>query len=247
MTKKHIIIIPAIDIRAGRCVRLIQGDYSKETVYSDNPAAQALIWQNQGAEYLHLVDLDGAKEGRPVNLKSVREITKAIKIPCELGGGIRTIEDAEKTFEAGIQRIILGTAACENLEFVVELIGRFSAERIVVGIDAKNGKVSVRGWVGITDTDPCGLASRAEKMGVGRFIYTDISTDGMLAGPNLDSLAAFCDAVPSAKVIASGGVSSISDARNIANLAKPNIEGIIIGKALYEKQISLPELIKSLA
>lgn len=236
------IILPAIDIRGGRCVRLVQGDYSKETVYSDSPASQAAAWRDQGAEFLHLVDLDGAKEGRPVNLESVAAITKAISIPCELGGGIRTLEDAEKAFTSGVARVILGTAACENLGLVKDFIAKFSAERIVVGIDAKNGKVSVRGWIDTTNVDPCVLARQAAAIGILRFIYTDISTDGMLGGPNLQSLSAFCDAVTGSKVIASGGVSSVSDVKGIAKLARPNIEGIIVGKALYEGKATLKEL-----
>jgi phosphoribosylformimino-5-aminoimidazole carboxamide ribotide isomerase len=242
--KPDFTIFPAIDIRGGKCVRLIQGDYDRQTTYSDSPASQASLWEKQGAEFLHLVDLDGAKEGKPVNLDTIASITKAVKIPCELGGGIRTVEDAELIFQAGVERIILGTAACENPEVIEEMILKFSHEKIVIGIDAKNGKASVRGWQKQTSFKATDLAEAFARKGASRFIYTDISTDGMLSGPNYCAISEFCDAVPGAKVIASGGISSADDVIKLMNLGKKNLEGVIIGKALYEGKILLSDLIK---
>ncbi len=242
--KPNFTIFPAIDIRGGKCVRLIQGDYERQTTYSDSPAAQAALWEKQGAEFLHLVDLDGAKDGKPVNVETIASITKAIKIPCELGGGIRTVEDAELVFRAGIDRIIVGTAACENPKVIEEMIMKFSHEKIVIGIDAKNGKASVRGWQKETSFNATDLAEEFSRKGANRFIYTDISTDGMLSGPNYCAISEFCDAVPGAKVIASGGISSTDDVIKLMNLGKKNLEGVIIGKALYEGKILLSDLLK---
>ena len=241
--KPNFTIFPAIDIRGGKCVRLIQGDYERQTTYSDSPSEQAVIWEKQGAEFLHLVDLDGAKEGKPVNLDTIAAITKAVKIPCELGGGIRTIEDAELVFRCGIERIIVGTAVCENPELIEAMLLKFSHEKIVIGIDAKNGKASVRGWQKETSISATTLAEEFSRNGASRFIYTDISTDGMLSGPNYCAISEFCDAVPGANVIASGGVSSIDDVIKLMNLGKKNIEGVIVGKALYEGKIILSDLL----
>ncbi len=240
-------IFPAIDIRDGKCVRLIQGNYDKQITYSDSPASQAALWEKQGAPFLHLVDLDGAKEGHPVNLKTVESITKAVKIPCQLGGGIRTIDDANLVFKAGVERIIVGTAACENPEFVEELVMKFSHEKVVIGIDAKNGKASVRGWLKDTNLKATDLAAEFAKKGINRFIYTDIHTDGMLSGPNYAAISEFCEAVSGSKVIASGGVSSTDDVIRLLNLARKNIEGVIIGKALYDGKIVLSDLVKLLS
>ncbi len=237
-------VFPAIDIKDGKCVRLIQGNYDKQITYSDSPSSQAALWEKQGARFLHIVDLDGAKQGRPINLKTVESITKAIKIPCQLGGGIRTIEDAELAFNAGVERIIIGTAACENPEFVEDLILKFTHEKIVIGIDAKNGKASIRAWMKDTNLKATDLAAEFAKKGVNRFIYTDIATDGMLSGPNFSAISEFSDAVPGAKVIASGGVASANDVIKLLNLAKKNIEGVIVGKALYDGKLVLSDLMK---
>ncbi|HBC89395.1 MAG TPA: 1-(5-phosphoribosyl)-5-((5-phosphoribosylamino)methylideneamino)imidazole-4-carboxamide isomerase [Lentisphaeria bacterium] len=237
-------VFPAIDIRDGKCVRLIQGNYEKQITYSDSPSSQAALWEKQGARFLHLVDLDGAKEGHPVNLKTVETITNAIKIPCQLGGGIRSIEDAKLAFKAGVERIIIGTAACENPNFVEDLVQKFSHEKIVIGIDAKNGKASVRGWMKDTDLKATDLAAEFARKGINRFIYTDIATDGMLSGPNYSAISEFSDAVPGTKVIASGGVASVNDVIKLLNIAKKNIEGVIIGKALYDGKLALSDLLK---
>ncbi len=237
------IIFPAVDIRGGKCVRLLQGDYSKETVYSETPEEEALKWQNEGGEFLHLVDLDGAKEGHPVNLEAVERICKAINIPCELGGGIRNFKDAEAVLNTGVSRIILGTVACESPTLVEQLIEKFGAERIVVGIDAKNGKAATRGWLEATELDAVELAVKFSEMGVVRIIYTDIATDGMLSGPNCEAVANLCNKVKGCKIVASGGVSSVKDVKALKALNKENLEGAIVGKALYDGRVTLKELL----
>ena len=237
------IILPAIDIRGGKCVRLTKGDYNQETVYSDSPAEQAVEWESGGAGIIHLVDLDGAKQGAPANLAAVKAITAVVSIPCELGGGIRTLDDAERAFDAGVARIILGTIACRQPELVDTMLEKFGAEKIVVGIDAKNGKAAVAGWLDATGFDALELAAKFAEMGVTRFIYTDIDTDGMLTGPNLKAQSELCAKVPACKVIASGGVASADDAAKLAALNKPNLEGVIVGKALYDGRTTLHELI----
>ena len=236
------LIIPAIDIRGGKCVRLFQGDYNKETVYNEFPAEQAKKFQEDGAVLIHLVDLDGAKAGNPVNLDVVRSICSAVTIPCELGGGIRTVEDAKAAFDAGVHRVILGTTACENPLLVKDFIAEFGADRVVMGIDAKGGRVAVKGWLETSLIDVFDLIAKLEEIGVTRFIYTDIATDGVLSGPNLDSVAAVCSRVPRCGVIASGGISCATDISNLRELGKPNLEGVIVGKALYAGKTTFREL-----
>ena len=235
-------IIPAIDIRGGNCVRLFQGDYAKETVYGTDPAAQAKAWQDAGAEIIHLVDLDGAKAGHPVNLEAIGAICKAVTIPCELGGGIRTVEDAKAVLDLGISRVILGTVACDNPKLAETFISQFGTEKIVVGIDAKDGKVATRGWVETSSTDAFALARKLYLFGVSRIIYTDIATDGALCGPNLKSVANLCDLIPECNVIASGGVSSAKDIADLNALGKANLEGAIVGKALYDGRVTFADL-----
>ena len=236
------LIIPAIDIRGGKCVRLFQGDYNRETVYGDSPAEQAVRWEKEGAHIIHLVDLDGAKAKQPVNLDAVREICSAVHIPCELGGGIRTLEDARKAFDAGVYRIILGTVACENLKLAKEFVSEFTAERVVVGIDARGGCVAVNGWLENSGVDAYELVLTLQEMGVTRFIYTDIATDGALSGPNCDAIAALCSRVPRCGVISSGGISSARDITALRELRKDNLEGAIVGKALYDGKTTYREL-----
>lgn len=236
-------ILPAIDLRGGKCVRLLKGDYNQETVYSESPADQAQKWQNGGAKIIHLVDLDGAKGGSPDNLDAIKAITAAVSIPCELGGGIRTMETAQKVLDAGVARIILGTIACKQPELVDEMLAKFGPEKIVVGIDAKDGKAAVAGWLDDTGLDALELAANFAAKGVIRFIYTDIATDGMLSGPNLVAQAELCDKIPACKIIASGGIACPQDVANLANLGKKNLEGVIIGKALYDKKATLEEFI----
>lgn len=235
-------IIPAIDIRGGNCVRLFQGDYAKETVYGTDPAAQAKAWQDAGAEIIHLVDLDGAKAGHPVNLEAIEAICKAVTIPCELGGGIRTVEDAKQVLDLGISRVILGTVACDDPKLAETFISQFGTDKIVVGIDAKDGKVATRGWIETSSTDAFTLARKLYLFGVSRFIYTDIATDGALCGPNLKSVAELCDLLPDCNVIASGGVSAAKDITDLNALGKENLEGVIVGKALYDGRVSFADL-----
>jgi phosphoribosylformimino-5-aminoimidazole carboxamide ribotide isomerase len=208
-------------------------------------AEQAKEWEDGGAEFIHLVDLDGAKNGAPANLEAVKAITDAVSIPCELGGGIRTIKDAEAVFNAGVSRIILGTIACREPELVDVMIEKFGAEKIVIGIDAKDGKAAVEGWLDDTGLDAFKLAEDFAKKGVKRFIYTDISTDGMLTGPNLEAQAELCERVPGCAVIASGGVAQALDIANLADLNKENLEGVIVGKALYDGRTTLKELLEA--
>ena len=236
------LIIPAIDIRGGKCVRLFQGDYNRETVYGNSPAEQAVRWEKEGAHIIHLVDLDGAKAKQPVNLDAVREICSAVHIPCELGGGIRTLEDARKAFDAGVYRIILGTVACENPKLAKEFVSEFTAERFVVGIDARGGCVAVNGWLENSGVDAYELVLTLQEMGVTRFIYTDIATDGALSGPNCDAIAALCSRVPRCGVISSGGISSARDITALRELRKDNLEGAIVGKALYDGKTTYREL-----
>lgn len=236
------LIIPAIDIRGGKCVRLFQGDYNRETVYGDSPAEQAVRWEKEGAHIIHLVDLDGAKAKQPMNLDAVREICSAVHIPCELGGGIRTLEDARKAFDAGVYRIILGTVACENPKLAKEFVSEFTAERVVVGIDARGGCVAVNGWLENSGVDAYELVLTLQEMGVTRFIYTDIATDGALSGPNCDAIAALCSRVPRCGVISSGGISSARDITALRELRKDNLEGAIVGKALYDGKTTYREL-----
>ena len=236
------IVIPAIDLRGGRCVRLFQGDYAKETVYSDDPAGQAKKFEEAGARIIHLVDLDGAKAGHPVNLDVIASICKAVKIPCELGGGIRTAEDAETVFKAGISRVILGTVACENPQLAADFIRRFGHEKVVVGIDAKDGYVAIKGWIESSKTLATDLAVKMASLGVKRFIFTDIATDGALTGPNVKSMSHFCDLLPGCQVIASGGISAAKDISSLCKLDKSNLEGVIVGKALYDGRATFKEL-----
>ncbi len=238
------IIFPAIDIVSGKCVRLYQGDYDKKTVYSDSPVDVALNWEKEGATFLHLVDLDGAKAGKIINIDSISAICSTLKIPCELGGGIRTLEDAQLAFDSGISRVIIGTAAIKNPSLIAQLINKFGAERVVLGIDAKNGKAAVSGWIESTAKDAIALAKDFAKIGVIRFIYTDISRDGALSGPNLDMTSKFCKELDKCFVVASGGVGSIEHIKELIRVSKvySNLEGVIVGKALYENRISLSEI-----
>lgn len=235
-------IFPAIDMRNGCCVRLFQGDYNKETVYGKDPAFQASLWEEAGAPLIHLVDLDGAKEGHPVNCDAIEKICKKVSIPCEIGGGIRTLKDAELLFSLGIARIILGTAACEDPALAKEFISAFGAEKVVIGIDARDGKVATRGWLETSSRTALDLAEEMASIGVGRIIFTDIATDGAFTGPSIGPTSELCRKVPSIKVIASGGVSGADDAARLAALSLPNLEGVIVGKALYDGRTTYKEM-----
>lgn len=234
------ILFPAIDIRGGKCVRLLKGRFDQETVFADRPADMAIKWQSQGGKYLHLVDLDGALQGRPVNLEAIRDIIANVNVPIQLGGGIRNIESIEAWLEAGVSRVILGSIAVKNPDLVKEACHKFG-ERIVAGIDAKDGEVAVEGWGisgGVKATE---LAKRMADVGVARIIYTDISRDGTLSGVNVESTVELARAA-GIPVIASGGVAGMDDVYQVA--AAPEIEGMIIGKALYTGKIDLAEALR---
>ena len=235
------IVIPAIDLKDGQCVRLEQGLMERDTVFCDSPAEQALTWQNQGAELLHLVDLNGAFAGEPKNRSSIEEIVRSVSIPTQLGGGIRDIQTIEAYLSLGINRVILGTAAQRNPELVKEACRLFPG-RIVVGIDAKDGLVAVQGWAEVTDISARELAQKFEGFGVAAVIYTDISRDGMLIGPNIDATRALAEAV-AIPIIASGGVSKMADIEALMAIEESGVVGVITGKAIYTGAIRLADAI----
>ena len=232
------IIFPAIDIRGGKCVRLTKGDFSQETVFSDRPEEMAKKWAAQGAQYLHVVDLDGALAGKSVNLAAIEAIIEAVSIPIELGGGIRTMENIEMLLALGVERVILGSVAVREPELVREACTKFG-ERIVVGIDAKDGIVAVDGWGVSGDVQAPVLAKQMAAAGVRHIIYTDISRDGMLSGVNVEATADLARAA-GIQVIASGGVSCLEDIRQVKAAASAGIEGVIVGKAIYTGALELP-------
>ncbi|MDX2226657.1 MAG: 1-(5-phosphoribosyl)-5-[(5-phosphoribosylamino)methylideneamino]imidazole-4-carboxamide isomerase [Verrucomicrobiae bacterium] len=238
------IILPAIDLKDGKVVRLRQGRADDVTVYSDDPVAQALEWERQGGQWLHLVDLDGAFTGVSRNFEAIRKIATTLRIPVEMGGGIRDAETVARVLEAGVSRVILGTAAAQNLTLVRELAARFGGEKIAVGIDAKNGKVAVKGWTEAVDIGPIELAREVAAAGARTIIYTDISTDGMLQGPNLPAMREMVDAV-GCQIIASGGVGSVDDIRRLSEIR--GLYGVIVGKALYDGKVTLPEMLTAAA
>jgi phosphoribosylformimino-5-aminoimidazole carboxamide ribotide isomerase len=237
-------ILPAIDLLDGACVRLHQGDYDQVTRFSEDPVAQALSWQSQGATRLHLVDLDGAKRGEPINNAAVRAITSALDIPVQLGGGVRSLERAEELIACGLDRVILGTVAIEQPQLVQELAQRHPG-RIVVGIDANDGRVATRGWIEQSDVLATDLAKQFSAAGIAAIITTDIATDGTLAGPNLGALRtmAQCSAVP---VIASGGIGCMADLLSLLPLEPLGVTGVIVGRALYDGRVDLAEAIAAL-
>jgi len=235
------IIIPAIDLKEGKCVRLEQGLMEKDTVYSDDPAAQARHWQEQGAEMLHIVDLDGAFAGVPRNREAIQAIVSALDIPAQLGGGIRDLETIEAYLKLGLSRVILGTVAKENPLLVAEACRHFE-DQIVVGIDAKDGKVAVRGWAEVTEMRAIDLAHEFENVGVAAIIYTDISRDGMMQGPNLEATRELAEAV-SIPIIASGGVSRMQDIENLMSIEDSGVAGVITGKAIYSGALDLREAV----
>ncbi len=237
-------IIPAIDLLDGACVRLHQGDYEQVTRFSDDPVAQALSWQRQGATRLHLVDLDGAKSGKPVNDAVVRAITTALEIPVQLGGGVRSLPRAKELLACGLDRVILGTVAIEQPELVQELADLYPG-RIVVGIDAKDGRVATRGWIEQSNVLATDLARRLSSQPLAAIITTDIATDGTLAGPNLEALREMAQAsrVP---VIASGGIGCMADLLSLLPLEPLGVCGVIVGRALYDGRVDLSEAIRAM-
>lgn len=236
------IVIPAIDLKEGKCVRLEQGLMEKDTVFSDNPAAQAREWERQGAERLHIVDLDGAFAGVPKNKAAIEEIMRVVSIPTQIGGGIRDMETIEAYIELGINWVILGTAAQKNPKLVEEACKRFPG-RIIVGIDAKNGMVAINGWAEVTDERAVDLAKKFVGYGVAAIIYTDIARDGMLSGPNVQATHDLAIGID-APVIASGGVSTLSDIETLMALESAGVAGVITGKAIYTGAINLAKAIE---
>lgn len=235
------VILPAIDLKGGKCVRLRQGRADDVTVYGDDPARQARDWAEQGGRELHVVDLDGAFDGEPRHADVISRIIEAFGGPVEVGGGIRTSAALRAVIEAGAARAILGSAALEDPEFLTKAVELYG-DRIAVGIDARNGFVQTKGWVETTSVKATDLASAVAKIGVKTIIYTDTATDGMLGGPNLSQMASICDAAPTCQITASGGVSSPYDIENLKALERPNLRAAIVGKALYDGRTTLREM-----
>lgn len=235
-------IIPAVDIKNGKCVRLTQGKADQETVYSDDPVAMACHWDEEGARLIHVVDLDGAFDGEPKNADLIKNIIYNSSVDIQVGGGIRTLKAIETYVNAGAYRVILGTIAQKDPQFVAEACKQFP-EKIIVGIDARDGFVAIKGWIEVSEQKATDLARQMEPLGVAGFIFTDISRDGMLKGPNLESIRQFADATP-LPVIASGGVGTLDDISDLLQLEPHGITGIITGKALYDKSISLRDALK---
>ncbi len=236
------IIIPAIDIRGGRCVRLLQGDFQRETVYSGDPVEVARRWAGKGAERIHIVDLDGSREGHPVNADVIRRVLSAVDVPVELGGGIRDLATVDTYLGLGVRWVILGTAALKNREFVVEACRRHPG-RVILGIDAKDGKVAVEGWTEATGADVLEVAQRYEGLGLAALVYTDISRDGMETGVNVPATERVARSV-GIPVIASGGVAGLGDIDRLLAVADAGILGVITGKALYTGALDLEEAIR---
>jgi phosphoribosylformimino-5-aminoimidazole carboxamide ribotide isomerase len=241
-----VILFPAIDIRGGQAVRLLQGDYERETAYDADPVDAATRWAGEGAEYLHVVDLDGAKAGEPRNLEAVRRIAAAVECPIQVGGGVRAMAAVDAVLEAGAARVVIGTAALRDPEFLAAALDRHG-ERVVVSVDARGGKVSLSGWTEATDRDVAETVAELGERGVARFLCTEIDVDGTMEGPALRELARIAGATP-AQVIASGGVGELADlqALALAGSLAPNVEGAIVGRALYERKFTVAEGIAAL-
>jgi len=233
------VIYPAIDVKDGRCVRLVQGRFNDVTVYSDNPVEMALKWERLGAEYLHVIDLDGARTGRPQNIAVISEMAVKLGIPLQLGGGIRSIEMIEIILCKGIERVILGTSAVKDPDLVKKALKAFE-KNVVIAIDARDGIVAIEGWAKTSEFTAVGFAKKMEELGAETIIYTDISRDGMLSGPNLKAMEEMVKAV-NIEVIASGGVSSIEDIKNLKDVG---VAGVIVGKALYTGAVDLKEALE---
>lgn len=233
------ILYPAIDIRGGRAVRLVRGDFDREIAYDADPVDAARRWSGQGARFLHVVDLDGAREGRPLNLEHVRRIAEAVDVPVQLGGGLRAAEDVEQAFGAGAERVVLGTKAQQDPELISELVSRHGG-RIVASVDARGARVSVSGWTEETGIDPVELVGALGELGVSRIVFTPVDVDGTLAGPALDALRRVAGET-GAELIYSGGIGSLDDLRALAGLGLPNLVGAIVGRALYEGRFEVAQ------
>lgn len=238
------ILYPAIDIRGGQAVRLLQGDYAHETVYDADPVDAAVRWAEEGAEILHVVDLDGAKAGQPRNLEAVRRIAAAVPCPIQVGGGLRDADAVAALFEAGAARVVIGTAALRDPEFLDAALAGYG-ERVVVSVDARGGKVALAGWTEASDVDVAAAVATLGERGVARFLCTAIEVDGTMAGPAIEELNRIA-AASSSKLIASGGVGTLAHLKALAEDAAPNVEGAIVGRALYERRFTVAEGIEGL-
>jgi phosphoribosylformimino-5-aminoimidazole carboxamide ribotide isomerase len=232
-------VIPAIDLRGGRCVRLRQGDFDQETVFGDDPAAMALRWQSEGAERIHLVDLDGAKAGRPVNVETVKQIVKRVGVPCQLGGGLRNQATIAAWLSSGVDRVVVGTQALRDPDWFARMAELFPG-RLLLGLDARDGKVATAGWIDVSSIQALTFARQFESLPTAGIIYTDIERDGMLGGPNLEAIAALAGSVKT-PVIASGGIGELLDLDYLAALP---VAACIVGRALYECRFSLSQAIR---
>lgn len=239
------ILLPAIDVLGGKAVRLYQGQYERETVYDDEPAEAARRWAAGGADWIHVVDLDGARAGEPANLDAIESIVAAVDCAVEVGGGLRDLASVEAVLEAGADRVVVGTAALRDPVFLAELIEVYGSGKVVVSVDARGGKVSLAGWTETSGVDVADAVADLSGRGVGRFLFTPIEVDGTMEGPNLTELDRVAAATEAA-VIASGGVGTLDHLRELAAAAPANVEGVIVGKALYEKKFTVDEAIEAL-
>ena len=236
------ILIPAIDIKNGKVVRLTQGQFDKEKIYDEDPLSVAKRWKKQGAKLIHIVDLDGAKQGKPLNLPVIQQIQNELGIAIQMGGGIRTMETVKETLDLGLHRIVLGTRAIEDKDFLKDALLAYG-EKIAVSLDCANGRIATKGWRSISDINVLDMVPQLERYGLKTLIYTDIVTDGMLQGPNIKSLAEILNATRM-NVIASGGISELSDIKKLLEIKAKNLYGVIIGKALYEQKFNLSDAFK---
>lgn len=239
------ILYPAIDIRGGKAVRLAQGEYDRETRYDDDPVDAARRWADGGAEYLHVVDLDGARTGRPANLETVRRIAEAVECPIEVGGGLRDGDAVSDLIGAGAGRVVIGTAALRDPAFLERVISDHGPEKTVVSIDARGGKVFLAGWTESSGVDAAEAVADLTRIGVERFLFTPIEVDGMMTGPNLPELKRVASAT-AARIIASGGVGELAHLESLAAEAPANVEAVIVGKALYEQRFTVAEAVRAL-
>ena len=239
------LLIPAIDLKNGSCVRLLQGEFDKETVYSNDPSAMAVKFEEAGAKRLHIVDLDGAFQGAGANISSIRSILKKVSIPVQIGGGMRTEEDIEKMLKLGVSAVIVGTMAVKHPYILEKLLTKYTNEKIILGLDARDRKVSIEGWKESTEFHDLEFALRWKNSGIKRVVFTDISRDGMLNGPNLDGLQEMAEHT-GLKIVASGGISSMEDLEHLKQLEPYGVDQVIIGKAIYEQKIDLRKVFKCL-
>ena len=239
------LLIPAIDLKKGFCVRLLQGESDKETVYSNDPAAMAVKFEKTGAKRLHLVDLDGSFDGVGANISSIRSILKNVSIPVQIGGGLRTEEDIDRMLALGVSAVIVGTMAVKHPDVLEKLLKKYTDEQIILGIDARNRKVSIEGWKESTEIQDVKFALRWKNFGIKRVVFTDISRDGMLSGPNLAALSEMAQHT-GLKIVASGGISSMDDLEQLKTLEPNGVDQAISGKAIYEGKIDLKRVFKCL-